>query len=258
MRKCFSGKLHLAVVVLFMISISACAGNVSQTGSDAENYPVEWTDEFSMPDLVEGASSPGDREDLRNLLGRRWYTSIDVITDSAKAPVPVGSCKDYFSVEAQDLRADKGQEKNALLELIVMCEATRLLADASAARQSNIPARPLNEDLSESLPEEFALITSQNETRRIMNDPAISSWGDVNDITEVIHVSEHRAEYHSVSGVQTLSILGRGDFNDDGREDILVSVQDSLEGGSYFNRRLFVISVNASGSWDIEYQHRAR
>ncbi len=91
-----------------------------------------------------------------------------------------------------------------------------------------------------------------------MDDPTISHWGDVNDITEVNHVSEHRAEYRSVSGVQTLSVLGRGDFNDDEHEDILVSVQDSVEGGSYFNMRLFVISVNESGSWDVEYQHPAR
>lgn len=257
MPKCFSGKFRLAAVVLFVISISACSGSASQAGTEADKYPVEWTDEFSMPDLVEGVSSPSGREDLRDLLGRRWYTSIDVITGNAKAPVPVSSCKDYFSVKAQDLRADKGQEKNALLELIVMCEATRLLAEASAARQSSIPARPLNEDLSENLPEEFALITSQNETQLIMGDPAISSWGDVNDITKVNRVSEHRAEYHSVSGVQTLSILGHGDFNDDGREDILVSVQDAVEGGSYFNMRLFVLSVRESGSWDVEYQHPA-
>lgn len=258
MPKCFSGKLRLAVVALFVISISACSGNASQTGTEAEKYPVEWTDEFSMPDLVEGASSPSDREDLRDLLGRRWYTSLDVITGSTKAPVPVASCKDYFSVKAQDLRADKGPEQNALLELIVMCEATRLLTEASASHQSSMPAHPLNEDLSEDLPAEFALITSQNEIQRIMNDPAISSWGDVNDITKVDRVSEHRAEYHSVSGVQTLSILGRGDFNDDGREDILVSVQDAVEGGSYFNMRLFVIAVNESGSWSVKYQHPAR
>lgn len=230
MPKCFSGKSRLAVVVLFVISMSACSGNASQTGLEAEKYPVELTDEFSMPDLLEGAYSPGDREDLRDLLERRWYTSVDVITGSAKAPVPLASCKEYFSVKAQDLRADKEREQNALLELIVMCEATRLLAEADASRQSSMPARPLNEDLSEALPKEFALITSLNETRRIMNDPAISSWGDVNDITEVNRVSEHRAEYHSVSGVQTLAILGRGDFNDDGREDILVSVQDAVEG----------------------------
>ncbi|MFL1405875.1 hypothetical protein ACJO2E_11100 [Marinobacter sp. M1N3S26] len=258
MSKYVAGKVHLVVPMLLAFSIAACSGNASQGESAVVNYPVKWTDEFSMSNLVEGEPSISSQEDLRNLLGRPWYASIDVIKGDARAPEAIASCNDYFSVKGENLRVSRGQESSAFLELVVMCESTRLFVEATASAQSAIPAQPLTEELPERLPKSLALITSESEAQRIMTDPAISSWGDVNDITKMDRMSEHRVVYHLDSGQQTLSIHGRGDFNGDGDEDVLVSVQDTVEGGSYYDLRLFVLSVTESGEWVVDGQYPSR
>lgn len=65
----------------------------------------------------------------------------------------------------------------------------------------------------------------------------------------------HRAEYRIEGGLQALSVLGLGDFNGDGREDLLASVRDTVEGGSYFNLRLFVLTVTEGGNWQMEAEY---
>ncbi len=57
--------------------------------------------------------------------------------------------------------------------------------------------------------------------------------------------------YFHDGGYQEVEILGNGDANNDGIEDVFIVVRDYVEGGNYFNMRLFVLSVNAKGSWEL-------
>jgi len=50
--------------------------------------------------------------------------------------------------------------------------------------------------------------------------------------------------------------MGRGDFNVDGLEDVLISSRDSVEGGSYFDFGLFTLSVNEKGKWQLIEEFR--
>lgn len=205
-----------------------------------------------MPSLLEQTPEVRSQKDLRKLLELPWYARIDVESRELKTPRAIDSCSDYFSVKSSDLRARKEQEHSALLEFMVMCEATRLLSNASAAEYSNIPAQPLDAQLPNRLPKSIALVTSQSEWNRIKKAENISIWGDVNATSMAEQPSMYQADFRSDAGLQTLSILGRGDVNGDGGEDLLVSVKDSAEGGGYFNLRLFVLTVTEQGDWQIE------
>lgn len=233
--------------------IAACAGApAKQDELKAHALPVTWTQELGMASLLDQSPEVNTQKDLSELLGLPWYTSINIKAPELNKPQSVASCNEYFAVKTPELRAQKEQEYSALLELMMMCEATRLLSEASPAKQSNIPAQPLNAQLPEKLPNSIALVTSQSEWNRIKNDQGISTWGDVNAVSVAEQPSTHQIEFRSDAGLQTLSILGRGDFNEDGSEDLLLSVKDTVEGGSYFNLRLFVLTVIDQGDWQVE------
>lgn len=247
---------NLLAGLVLASTLAGCAGApAKQEEPKAQNSPVKWTQEFNMPGLLDQPVAVNSQKDLRKLRESPWYASVAVEAPDLNEPQAIDSCNDYFAVNAENLRAHKAQEHNALLELMVMCEATRLLSEASPAKQSNIPEQPLDAQLPDRLPKSVALVTSQSEWNRIENDQNVSSWGEVNTINEVKKTSAHQAEYHLDTGLQTVSILGRGDFNEDGREDLLVSVKDTVEGGSYFNLRLFVLTVTDQGEWRVEAEY---
>lgn len=239
------------LIGLFLVS-SLVACDPAKQEESKNQFPVKWTQEFGMPDLLDQPPEVSSQTDLRRLLELPWYASIDVEASELKASHAIDSCNDYFAVKSTDLRARKEPEHKALLEFMVMCEATRVLSEASPAKRSYIPEQPLSDQLPNKLPKSFALVTSQSEWNRIENDHGIASWGDVNAIKQVNQVSPHQAEYLSDAGLQTVSILGRGDFNGDGREGLLVSVKDTVEGGSYFNLQLFVLTATDQEDWLVE------
>lgn len=251
------GETFPAVPLLLVFGLVACSGQAAEgeSGVAAVVHPVQWTGEYSMPDLLDEPSSVSSHEGLRNLLGQRWYADIEVVKADGEPPEMVTSCNDYFSLEGKKLHVQNVQERQAFLELIVMCEATQWFVEASASARSGIPAKPLTEDLPEHLPKSLALVTSEAEFQRIMKNPAITNWGEVNDITRMTPESEHRVVYHLEAGQQSVALIGRGDFNRDGTEDILVSVQDTVNGGSYYDLRLFVLSVTEPGKWVVEAQY---
>lgn len=253
MVKHYQKTSNLLLGLILAGTIAGCAGaSAKQDGSDGHETSVTWTQEFGMPSLLEQTPEVNSQKDLRKLLELPWYASIDVGSRKLETARAIKSCNDYFSVKSSDLRAQQEQEHSALLEFIVMCEATRLLSYAAPAEYSHIPAQPLDAQLPNKLPKSLALVTSQSERNRFKNDQSISSWADVNAISMVEQPSAHQSEFRSDAGLQTLSILGRGDLNGDGREDLLVSVKDSVEGGSYFHLRLFVLTVTEQGDWQIE------
>lgn len=245
--------LSFMIGLIAAVSLAACTGAPArQDESKAHALPVTWTQELGMASLLDQAPEVTTQKELSELLELPWYTSINIKAPELNKPHSVASCNDYLAIKTPELRAQKEQEHNALLELMTMCEATRLLSEASPAKQSNIPAQPLHAQLPEKLPKSIALVTSQSEWNRIKNDQGISTWGDVNAVSMAEQPSTHQTKFRSDAGLQTLSILGRGDFNEDGREDLLLSVKDTVEGGSYFSLRLFVLTVTDQGDWQVE------
>lgn len=233
-------------------SFAACVGAPAKKNyEDVEETPAQWTQEFNMPGLLDQPPAVRSQTDLRRLLELPWYTGIVAESSTTGDIETVANCNDYFSVGAANARAQRLREQNALLELEVMCEATRLLSAASTAQQSNIPERFLDEHLPGKLTKFFALVISHSEWQRIRNDGSKTRWSDVNTLNEVRQTSPNTAEYRSDAGLQIFSILGRGDFNGDRREDLIVTVKDTVGGGSYFNLRLFVLTVTDQGDWQV-------
>jgi hypothetical protein len=70
-------------------------------------------------------------------------------------------------------------------------------------------------------------------------------------ITQIERHSETKSIYFYDGGSQEVEILGYGNANSDSIEDVFMVVRDHVDGGNYFNIRLFVLSMNANGNWDI-------
>lgn len=238
-------------MTLFLCSfwIVGCAAPI--VGEANKNIPVSWDTGFSMLSLLDSQDvTLNSVDDLEKLVDATWYAEVDVInTKVGKAAL--GSCHDYFTKVKGTPRTANENEMSAYLELKIMCEATRLLMNAKDSKETFLPRNVLGETMPKLWPKAMALRISTEESRRDMENTELMSMNDVTPIVKYESHSKSKAAYFNKGGYQEVEIIGRGDANNDGVEDIFLVVRDHVEGGDYFNMRLFILSVDSKASWHL-------
>jgi len=242
------GHIPVALFIILSLSIQGC----SDSSTDSKrNYPVSWSSGYRMADFLSTEVTIEKQQDLRYLLEVPWYTEIVVTGTKSSDQAIFSNCKTYLSEATEKTRTLRENEINAFLVLTMMCRATDVLLNATAAHRSNIPTDFFNESTPQKFPVALALVISESEFAKYAQDKSIKYWGDVNKKHQIEFISNDQVEFHHDGGIQRLALVGRGDFNGDETEDILISSRDSVVGGSYFNIRLFALSVDTEGEWQL-------
>ena len=214
-------------------------------------FPVQLSKGFTLPTLLTNHVDIESISDIESLISGTWYASIEVEGAASPTVEKLDSCQSYFEIQTADLRAKKYNENSALIDLLVQCEAADALRVAKSARESYLPSDILGADLVKLLPKTLALIISTNEHMRVLNDSSIVTWSDAAG-SFTSSVDESQVEYHFADGsIQSLAVVGRGDLNHDGIEDVLLTSTDSVDGGDYFNIRLFAVTVRPNLKWEL-------
>lgn len=212
-------------------------------------YPVSWYSGFKMPELLAEDVDVEGREKLSDLLIKEWYAPIDVVDTRSAEEGTFSTCEQYLQGVTPETRTLRAHEMSAFVELAIMCRATKLLGNADRPHVSYIPEPILAASSPDRLPSALAFETSKTESDKNRNDPTVQSWGDINEVRKVDVICPRVVDFYTTGGVQRLELVGRGDFDGDGVEDVLISSRDSVDGGSYQHLRLFVLSVDAEGGW---------
>lgn len=236
-----------------LLNASACLSQQQGVHPDAPDkglLPVRLLSGFQLSNQLLNPPARTTVSSLKTLASASWESPIDVIFGHAKERGQIGSCDQYFALRSPDVQPLAPSEFPLYRGLILMCEAAGSLALAVASRQSFLTSFKLNQTSPRELPKQFALAVSAEEKQRIFDDPAIRVWADVNDITEFVFQTANRALYRQIGAEQVVELVGRGDLDGDGVEDILVLVSDSLLGGTYRSLRLLAIT-RLAGDEDI-------
>lgn len=240
-----SQRTLLALCAALTVGIIGC----SRPLSEEEPKPVSWASGFRMVELLAEDMPLNSQDDLNNLLDADWYSSINVVDTRSAEEATFTNCNDYSAERTSETRTLRENEMNAFLELIVMCRTTEVLAKAGNSDASYIPKNVIDASSPEHYPAAVALEISETESEKNASDSSVGYWSDVNGSFQVNALTPEKVKFHHDAGIQQLELVGRGDFNGDGVEDVLISSRDSVEGGSYFNLRLFSLSVDAEGAW---------
>ena len=239
----------ISAAILCSTVLSACTAPVSR--EPIKKIPVAWSTGFTMPELLETPIVHLEaHRDLEKLLTAPWYSGITV-SQTAVEETTFSSCNDYFNNAKPSTRTIKDDEMDAYLELTMMCEATRILINAREAKVSYLPYHTLNKEAPRLWPKEVALQISTEEARRAASNQNLITWNDVTPITRYEKKSETKSTYFHQGGSQEVEIVGTGDTNNDDVEDLIITVRDHTDEGSYFNIRLFVLSKDRQGGWKL-------
>lgn len=127
----------------------------------------------------------------------------------------------------------------------MMCQASQAIASAKPAEFSYIWPLAFDRNLPDRLPWQVAMITSGSERDRIAEERPGASWREVTTtlpVTKFETCGKYCGIYEDAGGSQEVRLVARGDFDDDAIEDLLVSSNNAVKGGSYRAIHMFLLT----------------
>ncbi len=199
-------------------------------------------EELKSPGMLKASLS----KDWYTEISKDWYTEIAVsFPDDKNAHQLVKNCQDYFGSSKAEKQPVKEYERSAYMEFGLMCMAARDTANARPATSSYLKNLVLDGNIPGVLPKQLAMLVSETEYKKFLDDKNKVHWGDVNRIAEFERIDDYKVVYRHNGGQQEIGLFAKGDFNMDSIEDILITSRDSVTGGSYNSMRMFLMTKYA-------------
>jgi hypothetical protein len=147
-----------------------------------------------------------------------------------------GNCAGQFpSTSDRDLQA----LKSTFADCLVLGELQR----ATPATSSHVAELKWDEHVLPLLPPQLAINVSDEWTRKAKEAAARGeSWPDFDKSATATTDGPDQIVVKGDGFVERVILWGRGDFNSDGVEELLVQTLDTLTGGTYRNTRLFILA----------------
>jgi len=252
-----------ALCITAVLSAAGCA--TSSERSDA--LDVEWFEGLRMSQFLKAPAELGKQSDISRAIAAPWRYDSKVVLytsdgEQARAPFVLHSCSEYLPVQDEQPWPVHESDADRFMVLAMTCKASQLVAAAAPAERSYVRTLKFDWQLPDLLPPELAFAISSDSVKQIDQARPDEKWRDMFGVDrhEPCNGREgaHCGIYHdSTGGRQQVQLVARGDFNDDGIEDVLLSSHDTVEGGTYAAMRMFVLTRRQPGA-DIELLHELR
>ena len=193
---------------------------------------------------------------------RIWWSSslrLRAIADVGKAlsaPLPdefpvridggevsIRTCRDFLKIATKSFDTEDDTDWNAIWYQGMRCLALDWLGRAKAPTKTFIGELDWSKIELSDLPPELALPISPEETRSVRQ--AAAACKSLHDVEARARITRRKGDEITVSGAGwsgTITLLGRGDFDDDGVEDLMVKRTGGVRRGTAVESSLFLLT----------------
>ncbi|MEE1675023.1 hypothetical protein SNR37_000345 [Agarivorans aestuarii] len=178
--------------------------------------------------------------DFGTLRKEKWSYPTD-LKHSDNGKVEVYSCEDLVSkMDAGYTEAIASEYVNIQMQY-KSCRMWHELVSFKSSQNSYLDPIDFNKEFAKQTPPQLGFIISKDDERRMI---AANSWDDMSRITKVeLNDTDGSAIfYDDTGGKQELWLRAKGDYNDDGIEDALFTMSNTVEGGSYHSVHYYVLT----------------
>jgi hypothetical protein len=179
--------------------------------------------------------------EIDSALTKAWEDTVAVQKGGEKAIVT--NCATSLDLLGKGYQPPSDRDYQALRAMSMRCLVLRALKGATPPRQSTLSQFRLDEKAVDILPPSLGVVVSKDDERRLKDAEAKGqSWKAFEPGVKapVSNAGILRVEGDGWS--TTLEIYARADFDGDGFEDVLLSVNGSLSEGSYSSARMVVLT----------------
>ena len=212
------------------------------------NIPVEINtyaldiESYFRPFYVEAKSGQ-----YKKMLDAKWIDTYLVTSIDTSKQRQIGSCSDYAQTPLPQWEPSTPSDFSSYQLMAVKCKFLTLLVRARPSKISFVKDVKIDEHFIKSLPKSLAFITSTSELDKIMAQTSTSKLGEVSRVLSVIPRVHKTAEVTVPGGMQIVTVVAMGDFNQDSVEDILLLVSNSSLDGTYSVSNTVVITRRKAG-----------
>ncbi len=230
----------LLIVLLTSGVVSSCV--LSSTLSTS-NIPVEInTDAFDIKPYFRSPNGDVKSGQYKQMLDAKWIDTYLVTSTDTSMQRQVGSCADYALTPLPQWEPSPPSDFSPYQSMAVRCKLLTLLVKATPSKISFVKDVKVDEHFIKSLPKILSYITSTSEFERIMADTSTTKLGEVSRVLSVMPKEHKTAEVTVPGGMQIVTVVAMGDFNQDSVEDILLLVNNLTLDGTYSASKAVVIT----------------
>jgi hypothetical protein len=246
----------VASFVLAVLATAACGSASTEvpphTAAETKNdqpapseYPVTW--KTSLLEFT-GPQPPGGSPQrvLEARISQEWDDTLQLT--NGQRTLDVRSCRSLLDLDGT-YETVVPSEYNVYLDREAECQAAALLLRAQPSKSSFLHDFALDAQAPKRLPARLAFTVSPEDEERVAQATARGEpWSTVEDVHLAAQPPSGEARYEGNASEQTLTVLGQGDVNGDGFEDLLLLSRGRLTEGSLKSTRLLVLTQETASA----------
>ena len=230
-------RLVFIVSVVLISSPVVSSQDGPQTAPRKPSHPVQYSSRLNLSSAAE--------------IEQRLHASF---TEGAEHPVGVNNCVQLLAKcepamqDCAERSSTSDRDVQAAKSTIVDCLVLQELQHATPATTSHVAELKWDANILPLLPPELAVnISAELIGKAKAAAKRGESWHDFDRTATASEDGQDQVVVQGKGFLERLIIWGRGDFNGDGIEDLLVQSLDTLTEGTYRNTRLFILTRKKNG-----------
>lgn len=206
---------------------------------------------LDLKEITHSTQAIESKDDIRSALQLPFYRQLGVSGRSRA----LNNCAELLQLQGASeyfLEPALTSEAGTLADISTICIAADLNLKSQPSKRSHISEHPLDEDLIKHAPDTLGFYVNP-EIEKPLAQRHGAVWADANVIKNIIQYDDNNTTLELDDAKQNLILVGRGDVNGDGIEDIILKLVDTLDPpATLFNTRLYVLTrLEANGPYTI-------
>ena len=125
----------LLTAMLFIFCMSSCAEKTVELEAQETDIPVKIYKGLQLGNLLNEVVAIHHAIDLVPLLNKEWYSAVNVkLLNKEETEFSINSCNEYFKYQDKGITPVKENEISAYAELVLTCQVSRDIANASSSK----------------------------------------------------------------------------------------------------------------------------
>jgi hypothetical protein len=196
------------------------------------------------PVHVTAQAQLGAGDDIAAALATDFDDRYEVLVGKAREKRQIGSCAQYLAVAEANVTVEtvRPGDQRAFLSRAAHCQALGMLRAARPAQRTYLDRFALDQRAPDFLPSELRVDPLPERKKDARN---LQTWRRVDPKLKVKVLEPDVLSAAGRGYVNRVFEYARGDFDGDGVEDILIRTEGGLNGGTYEDNGVFLLTRTA-------------
>lgn len=206
-------------------------------------YPIQWNSKLRLSSLADVDKRLTESFDDGPFNVRRFPSQEDLVHKKNAEVTIITNCENYLDLTKRGFQSPTDMEWRVLLLRGAECYSLAALKTAAPARSTYLKSFRLDGSAPDFLPPSSGAVITPDDVRGVSAAEVKElSWKQYEPKMQIRHEEAGVLIVEGEGWRSQLEIYARGDFNEDGVEDLLLKKESIMKEGTYHSTRLLLLT----------------